>query len=293
MEDFASAAMMRLVRAGLARQGLDASLERPPSGPHVPLASKREGVEGILREHGPLALLRIAEAMPDLSDAPVLAALDGGADPSEAIARWRRLERYVHSRHRTEVLEDADRALSLRHVSQDPTAPPRRSEDLLIFGVLVALVARVGVRGLRARPLGDAGWAFDGAWRAAPTSGDCSTWRIEWDAVAPAAPGPEAAEPATLSALIRSDPARRWTVAEAARALGRSGRTLQRELKARDTSFSQVAADVRAALAVHRLEQGELSLGEIGFLCGYADQAHFTRSFKAAIGAPPHRYRRE
>ena len=33
-------------------------------------------------------------------------------------------------------------------------------------------------------------------------------------------------------------------------------------------------------------------LAEVGFLCGYADQAHFTREFRRRVGLPPERYRR-
>lgn len=297
MEDFASAAMMRLVRAGLLRQGLGASTERYGEGAHVALDAKRQDVEGILASHGPLTLLRIGDALPDMRDAPVLAAIETAPTPLDAIERWRRLEKYVHSRHRTEIVEAAPSGVTLRHVSLSDGDPPRRSEDLLIFGVLIALARWVGAAALRARPIRDDGWTYDDGWTAAPRSEDCSSWRIEWAASATGLDetrrgGDLSGAVVRLANLIRADPARRWTIDAAAKEVGASRRTLQRLLKARGASFSQTVADIRAAAAVRFLDESRIELGEIGFLCGYADQAHFTRSFKAAMAVTPARYRR-
>lgn len=291
MEDFASAVMMRLVRAGLARQGIHCELEFSGQGPHVPLASKRESVQRILQDHGPMALLRIGEAVGNLADTPVLASFDAAACPLDIVDRWRRLERYVHSRHRTEIVEVSREFIALRHVSQTPNAPPRAAEDLLIFGVIVALIVRVGANGLRARPVGQTDWVFNETWRDAPVVDDCSEWWLEWAGVSRTSTKEAAVgDHASLSALLQADLTRRWTIDDAARCLGLSTRSLQRKLKKQNTSFSQILADSRATKAVRLLERGGLKLGEIGFLCGYADQAHFTRAFKAAIGAPPQRF---
>jgi AraC-like DNA-binding protein len=37
--------------------------------------------------------------------------------------------------------------------------------------------------------------------------------------------------------------------------------------------------------------QSNAAVSEIGFLCGYSDQAHFTREFKRATGITPSKYR--
>jgi AraC-like DNA-binding protein len=41
------------------------------------------------------------------------------------------------------------------------------------------------------------------------------------------------------------------------------------------------------------LLHSEAPLAEVGFLCGFSDQAHFTRAFKRQVGLTPARYRTE
>ena len=41
------------------------------------------------------------------------------------------------------------------------------------------------------------------------------------------------------------------------------------------------------------LLQGDMRLGEIAQLCGFADQGHFTRTFTRIVGANPGIWRRE
>lgn len=292
MKDFASAAMMRLIQAGLAKQGLARS---PPSagvGAHVPLATKREGVERILAAHGPLALLRIGEALPDMREAPLLAALESAKSPREMVERWRRMEAYVHSKHRTEVVAATDGEITLRHISLEPGGRPFRSEDLLIFGVLVAVIGLTGVMDVRAKPVGEDAWIFDGAWGHAPLPEACAEWRICWtEATFPeVAAQPDLRLP-TLQQLILADPMKRWSISQAARELGMSTRSLQRRLQRENKTFSQVITDIRAATAVRLLDRTDMSLSEIGFLSGFADQAHFTRSFKSVIAITPKQYR--
>ena len=71
-----------------------------------------------------------------------------------------------------------------------------------------------------------------------------------------------------------------------------SGRTLQRRLKDQGTSFEAVLDEVRHAQSMSLLKDPKLSLGEISFLLGYADQATFTRAFKRWTGKPPGEVRR-
>lgn len=60
--DFASAAMMRLLAAGLARRGIPVPV-RPPSGAHVPRPLKRGVLQAVMAAHGPLAIPRAPEGM--------------------------------------------------------------------------------------------------------------------------------------------------------------------------------------------------------------------------------------
>jgi AraC family transcriptional regulator len=52
-------------------------------------------------------------------------------------------------------------------------------------------------------------------------------------------------------------------------------------------------SDRRIQAAVEKLKDPNLSLSKIAHDCGYADQAHFTRSFAEAKGMPPSVWRRE
>jgi AraC-like DNA-binding protein len=49
--------------------------------------------------------------------------------------------------------------------------------------------------------------------------------------------------------------------------------------------------DLRVARARRLLAAGEPPAA-VAALCGFADQAHFTRAFRAAVGVPPGRYAR-
>lgn len=84
---------------------------------------------------------------------------------------------------------------------------------------------------------------------------------------------------------------KRWSVSQAAKELGMSARSLQRRLLSENKTFSRVVADTRAATAVRLLDTTALSLNEIGFLSGYADQAQFTRPFMSAMAVSPRQHR--
>ncbi len=82
------------------------------------------------------------------------------------------------------------------------------------------------------------------------------------------------------------------TLNEAAAALTRSPRSLQRELEQADTTFKACLADVRRSLADHYLRDPSLSIGDIGVLLGFSEQSAFQRAFKRWHGITPRAYRR-
>jgi transcriptional regulator GlxA family with amidase domain len=81
------------------------------------------------------------------------------------------------------------------------------------------------------------------------------------------------------------------SVDDAAAALGMSRRTFQRTLAAENLSHQHIQSEVRFRLAGWYLLESEISMAEIGFVCGYSDQAHLTREFKRRMGVPPSRYK--
>lgn len=82
-------------------------------------------------------------------------------------------------------------------------------------------------------------------------------------------------------------------LAELARSLSMSPRTLQRRLADHDTSFSDVIDDVRSALSKLYVSDSALELGEIAFLLGYSELRAFIRAFKRWTGVPPGSYRNQ
>ena len=78
---------------------------------------------------------------------------------------------------------------------------------------------------------------------------------------------------------------------EVARQLAVSQRSLQGKLEDEGTTFQRVLDGVRRQLATAYLEDDELSLAEIAFLLGYADQSAFTHAFRRWTGDTPRRFR--
>lgn len=299
MKDFAAAAMLRLVRLGLQRAGVTSAAPTTPApgtGALVPLQDKRQLLETLLQRHGPALLLRLGEAVHDADDEPTLTALLAARDAPDLIQRWQRLERFVHARHRVVMLAASGSGCTLRHVSLAAGQAPTAAEDLLVFGLLVGLLQRIGTAGLCARFAGEAAWRQRGGrWSDAAMPIDVGTWDLAWQpqpaAAAHAAPV-GAATPQAARAAMEADCAASWTLARLAGTLGLAPRTLQRRLSEAGTSFSAVWTEARLAQSARLLVGPEgHSAAQVGYRCGFADQAHFTRHFKRATAMTPRVYR--
>jgi AraC-like DNA-binding protein len=70
-----------------------------------------------------------------------------------------------------------------------------------------------------------------------------------------------------------------------------SPRTLHRKLEEHNTSFRQQLEIVRHELALQFMQKPNLSLGEIGFLLGFASSSNFSRAFKRWTGQTPNAFR--
>jgi AraC-like DNA-binding protein len=298
--DFASAAMLRLVRIGMQRQGI-ALAAIPAKGPLVPFTQKRALLTMLSEKFGLDALLHVGDGLQAIDKEPTLAALCAACTPLDLVQRWQRLERYVHFQHRIVVIVEERDRLVLRHVSRAANQAPLAEEDVLVFGVLTALFERIGDGrfAVQARIAGERNWRRRrGQWRVCAWPDDASSWEFRWSENAHAAhtivhrsPHDDAHHRAR--ALIEADPSRKWSVAELAQRLTLSPRTLQRYLRDADSSFTSICASARATCAAHLLIATQSSFSEIGFICGYADQAHFNREFKRATALTPLKYRSE
>lgn len=81
-------------------------------------------------------------------------------------------------------------------------------------------------------------------------------------------------------------------VADVAKRLGTSARTLQRRLSELDTSHADLLDEARTELARRYLGERSLSIAEVAFLLGYADVPTFHRAFKRWTKCTPGEHRR-
>jgi AraC-like DNA-binding protein len=307
VSDFASGAMVRLLVAGAARAGLALPPAPPAALGHVPLDAKRVLIEAAVAQAGPAALLQLGQGIDALRGDPVHQVLAAARGPLDFVQRWQRLERYIHSRHRIALLESGPRRLRLQHHAlRAGEAPPTAGEDLLVLGVVAAGCTLAGAQGLAVASGGVALLPHtDTAGLAARLRGDgVATWELHWQAeqpLPPAAEGPcptdlcePIAWPATahrIATTLLADPSIDLRPAALAARLGTTPRTLQRRLAEGGTTLGAVVAEARCRAAAWWLRDGTRPLAEIGYLCGFADQPHFTRSFRARVGLTPARYR--
>jgi AraC-like DNA-binding protein len=293
--DFASAAMMRLVAAGLSRQGISVPVPTSATA-HVPLASKRDVLSEVLARHGPLAILSIADAAPSMAPEPVVQALTHAKDMPDLMDRWHRLERFSHGRHRVAVEHLGADSLRLTHQARDSGPPPSLAESLLVLGLLAVLSEMVGSAAVTLTDATGAVWRSHGKWHCPDLKQGVGSVILtamgKAKAAAEMATGPDPDPVSSLRKRLVADPVRRWTVAGLAAETGASPRTLQRRLTERSVSFSRLVTEARVEVAaMHLCRANGPGLAEIGFIAGFADQAHFARTFSRAVGTTPSGYR--
>jgi AraC-like DNA-binding protein len=81
-------------------------------------------------------------------------------------------------------------------------------------------------------------------------------------------------------------------LARAAKTLGVSPRTLQRQLKSHGIDFKELVEDTRRRFALDYLKDRDSTLTEIAFLLGYSEVSAFNRAFRRWTGTTPMHYRR-
>lgn len=311
---FASAVMLRMLVQGMQAQGMDTSaapLSPVAQGPHVQLAAKRALLQSAVAQGGLACLLRLGvQARVERAD-PIHRAMVAARGVDDLLARWSRLEQVVHRWHRVQVLHRAAGSLVLQHVSLQEGARPRPAESLVVLGLLAALLQHQGLQGLRAGIAGHSVWphATEPVLQALAGAGSTAVWQLDWDAGSEpgvpalqgdaAALGPDdvcaglpwPADALRCAGVVQQDLLRRQSLAAVADVLGMARRSLQRALARGGLHFSGVVAEVRVRHAAWWLLQSPLPIAEVGFVCGYADQAHFSRAFKGHTGWSPGAYR--
>jgi AraC-like DNA-binding protein len=76
-----------------------------------------------------------------------------------------------------------------------------------------------------------------------------------------------------------------------AKSLGMSVRVLQKRLREEDTTFSQLATNVRKELAKSYLAERDYTIDDITYLVGFSEPSAFRRAFKTWTGLTPRQYR--
>lgn len=304
--DFASAAMIRVLACGMTALGLkppvltDVSVQAI-----VPLDIKRAVVQDAVVQGGLSCLPLLGRGLHALATEPTHLALTAGRDAADTLLRWQRLERYIHSRHRIQVQALGAHSALIRHESRDGGAPPWPVEDLVVCGVLCALLEANGLTEVQAHasqvplyPQPDAQAITD-----LVASGCTAEWHLDWrpPVAAPAAqpvlswPGVLVSGWSPLACAVANLLTQRLPqlirLQEAADRLGMAPRSLQRALATEGLSFRRLLVQVRFRLAGGYLIHSNLSMAEVGFVCGYADQAHLTREFRQMVGMTPAKYR--
>ncbi len=320
-EDFASAAMVRLLVRAMAAQGLalPPGLPAPSAlgGSHVPLDCKRRVVQSVLAQGGPALLLHLARQVHWLQGDPVHGALLGASDVPALLARWQRLERYVHSGHQVSVRAQGPGRIALHHHARPGKGgTPQPPESLAVLGVLLGCCEALGTPGLAVQ-LGEPGAGGSAALplAACPDQatglataialGHASHWELHWQTGTHPPQAQEQPSPLTtlcdplpwpplahrIARRVLHDPAGEHPVQALAESLGQARRTLQRHLAAHGLSCRAIANEARTRTAAQWLLGTPHGIAEIGFACGFADQPHFTREFARQVGMTPARYR--
>lgn len=99
--------------------------------------------------------------------------------------------------------------------------------------------------------------------------------------------------PSYVQKLLRTWlPSGQVTIEQVAEHMKLSPRSLQRYLRAENTSFQALLDDTRQALAARYLRDSSLSLTQLAGLLGYADLSTFSRAFSRWNGISPQKWKR-
>lgn len=293
-KNFASAVMMRLVAAGLQKQGFNMAQPKL-KGAHVSLPQKRDVLTRLWEEHGTLAVLRLSDAVPDMPDEPVVLALRQATSVSDLLERWRRVEIFSHGSHRVLSKEFRPECFQLQHVGRSASAQPSLPESLLVLGVITRLSELACEQPLTVKlPEGQV-IRRNSVWQTVDIRGWDQTLSIT-QTTSKSLQIPPKTDRTELVAvckdLLLKDPVKRWSVQDLASETGVSRRTLQRRFAEQDETFSGLVSKTRLEkAALYLCESDGPGLAETGFLAGYTDQAHFSRSFTQNVGTTPTEYK--
>ncbi|MBV1934311.1 MAG: helix-turn-helix transcriptional regulator [Parvibaculaceae bacterium] len=259
---------------------------------------KRKLIEATMTKHGAGLLLSVGQDIPVSDDVPAMAILTCSRDPAVLAEKWMRLERHHHASHRTLIETERPNRFSCLRTSN--SSPATLGENCLIAGLLLGLVGLIGIDdayikcgkriiyptdlpNLRLGP-DETFEDFSIIW--SRSKGVASDAQIKAENI-PA----DVTLVEILTDLLSDDIGRSWKICDAAYVLGFSKRSMQRSLSAQGRSFSSILRRARMREATRLLALDNVSLSEVSYCCGYADQAHFQRDFVRATNITPRVFR--
>lgn len=272
----------------------------------VPLDLKREVVQSAVEQAGFAVLPLLGRGLHELAMEPTHLALTAGRSATSLLVRWQRLERYIHSKHRIQWQGLTPTSARVIHTHKDNGSAPLAAEDLVVCGVLCALLEANGLHAIKATAADMELYPNPDSTQVLQCVQQCQThtWLLTWqdteemglDLSLPISWAQVAPPTWSQFAFAVGDHVARClpelvSVDVAAAALGMPRRTFQRTLAAESLSYQRIQSEVRFRLAGWYLLESEMAIAEIGFVCGYSDQAHLTREFNRRMGVPPARYR--
>ncbi len=309
-KSFASTSLVALtVRTLVARDPtlLPPDLHTPDDLANATLdaSDKAAIIDYAYRKGGAIPLLEVGNALDGSHQTPALRVLMNSTNTDVLADKWMRLEKYHHSNNRVVIgYELPDIWTCVRQWKGEKL--PSDAENILICGFTAGLLRLSGCLALRGS-IGGLDINVDPA-SADPVyaTSDTNRWQFHWRKGRSETDGQppgdhRSAEPLVgattlpviqrLRHLLADDVGRVWKIGEAARSLARSPRSLQRDIKVAGYTFSSLVRGVRSQEAGRLLIETETTLSDIGYWCGYADQAHFQRDFRRAVNMTPTQYR--
>ena len=92
--------------------------------------------------------------------------------------------------------------------------------------------------------------------------------------------------------LLHALPSGRPDIAEVAREMGMSERTLQRRITDEGTAFRDLVNEARHALSRRLLSDQTNDMAEVAYMLGYQDTRSFYRAFRSWEGTTPKAWRK-
>lgn len=300
MEQFTYSGLVALLAQAIADQAPEllegTTIADPMKGALADVGQKLTLVQRVMERHGPGLLLNVGQYLDIVDETPALTVMKRSAAPRVLAEKFMRLERYHHSSHRT-FIETRSGTWQCARTSRE--SAPTLGENCLIAGLLLGLLMAIGQEDCQLE-IGGKSFAPSDLREAtfapgADTAHFCITWAPSTE------PGDQKPLPVPnvedarlsdrLAALFETDLGRSWRSSDAARLLALSERSMQRRLVAEAQSYSSILRRARMKAATVYLVETDTTLAEIGYCCGYADQAHFQRDFLRTANVTPRQFR--